>query len=236
MVSNWILKLWIINALLDSTYSKDSNDILFVIFGPRNQKIWFFKDLAKIRFEFLIWTLIDLGADTWPCLIAPYRFGWGRVMRWPRERERLPRLHPDEGEGGGWRDVSGDVLRVLGDGVDLWRIGPSQLVREKHRWKIESPGGERGARAHRRWRISPEELADGRRFVEEFRWFETKSSREKKGGELGRGPRGIYSWPRLAEGARVWARGRRWTAEDDPVQEESLPEVGDDMWVLGVSR
>jgi hypothetical protein len=29
----------------------------------------------------------------------------------------------------------------------------------------------------------PEELADGRRFVEEFRRLETKSSREKKGGK-----------------------------------------------------
>jgi hypothetical protein len=38
------------------------------------------------------------------------------------------------------------------------------------------------------------------------------------------------------EGLGFGSGARRWTAEDDPVQEEeSLPEVGDDMWVLGVS-
>jgi hypothetical protein len=41
-------------ALMDSTSLKVSNDILFTIFGPRDQKIWFIKDLDQIWFQILI--------------------------------------------------------------------------------------------------------------------------------------------------------------------------------------
>jgi hypothetical protein len=41
--SIWILNLWDIMALLDSTCLKVSNGILFVIFGCRDQKIWISK-------------------------------------------------------------------------------------------------------------------------------------------------------------------------------------------------
>jgi hypothetical protein len=44
MNSNWILNPWIISALMDSRCSKDSIDILFAIFGPRDQKIWILQD------------------------------------------------------------------------------------------------------------------------------------------------------------------------------------------------
>jgi hypothetical protein len=36
---------------MDSRGSKDSNDILFAIFGPTDQKIWFSKDWDQIWFE-----------------------------------------------------------------------------------------------------------------------------------------------------------------------------------------
>jgi hypothetical protein len=40
----------------------------------------------------------------------------------------------------------------------------------------------------------------------------------------------------LQEGLGFGSGARRWTVEDDPVQEEeSLPKVGDDMWIPGVS-
>jgi hypothetical protein len=77
MVSNLVPKLWSFCALVDSTRPKDSNDILFVIFGLMDRKIWFSKDLAKNIFEFLIiWTLFDLGADTCQIPISPYHFIW----------------------------------------------------------------------------------------------------------------------------------------------------------------
>jgi hypothetical protein len=42
IVSNWTHKILDIFVLLDSIFPKDSNSILFVIFGPTDQKIWFF--------------------------------------------------------------------------------------------------------------------------------------------------------------------------------------------------
>jgi hypothetical protein len=54
IISNWILKQWNFMALLESTCSKVSNDILFVIFRCTVWKIWISKDLAKIRFKFSV--------------------------------------------------------------------------------------------------------------------------------------------------------------------------------------
>jgi hypothetical protein len=42
------MNLWSFSALMDSTHSKDSNDILFVIFGPIDQKIWILQDSIEI--------------------------------------------------------------------------------------------------------------------------------------------------------------------------------------------
>jgi hypothetical protein len=42
-------------ALMDSTCSKDSIDILFVIFRITDQKIWFIKVLDEIWFQISIW-------------------------------------------------------------------------------------------------------------------------------------------------------------------------------------
>jgi hypothetical protein len=36
---------------MDSTRSKDSIDVLFVIFGRRNQKLWFSEDWTEFWFE-----------------------------------------------------------------------------------------------------------------------------------------------------------------------------------------
>jgi hypothetical protein len=51
--SIWILNLWDIMALLDSTCLKVSNGILFVIFGCRDQKIWISKVWTEFKFEIL---------------------------------------------------------------------------------------------------------------------------------------------------------------------------------------
>jgi hypothetical protein len=51
-------------------------------------------------------------------------------------------LLPEEGEWGGWSGADDDVLWVLDDGIDLRRIGPSQVVREVRQRKVERIGGE----------------------------------------------------------------------------------------------
>jgi hypothetical protein len=76
IVSNWILKLWIIITLVDSTYSKDSNDILFEIFRVRKQKLWIMQDSIEIWHEFLFW--ISFKPEVATCLfpIWAYQFDW----------------------------------------------------------------------------------------------------------------------------------------------------------------
>jgi hypothetical protein len=59
---------------MDSTCSKDSNDILFVIFGCGDQKLWISKDLDQIWFEILIEICFSSEADTWTFPIGEYRF------------------------------------------------------------------------------------------------------------------------------------------------------------------
>jgi hypothetical protein len=76
IVSNLTHKIWIIIVLLDSRCSKDSNGILFAIFGCRDQKIWFFKVSAQIWFNFYFELLFDLEKATWRYGIRRYRFGW----------------------------------------------------------------------------------------------------------------------------------------------------------------
>jgi hypothetical protein len=76
MVSNWILKLWIISALIDSTCLKVSNDILFVIFRAIVWKLWFLQDPAEFWFKIPIEIFFKPGPDTWRVLIRRYRFGW----------------------------------------------------------------------------------------------------------------------------------------------------------------
>jgi hypothetical protein len=60
----------------------------------------------------------------------------------------LPVMRP----GGGWSEHDAGVHRVTDDGVDLWRNGPVQLVREKRREEEESLGGEGEDRAYLRRR------------------------------------------------------------------------------------
>jgi hypothetical protein len=62
-------------ALIDSTCSKDSNDILFVICGLINQKIWFSEDLDEFWFKFLFESCFKSGTATCLLLIGAYRFG-----------------------------------------------------------------------------------------------------------------------------------------------------------------
>jgi hypothetical protein len=50
IVSIWILNLWNISALINSTCSKDSSGILFVIFGCRDQKIWIIQEWTQFWF------------------------------------------------------------------------------------------------------------------------------------------------------------------------------------------
>jgi hypothetical protein len=57
IVSNWTHKIRSFIVLLDSTLSKDSNGISFVIFWVTDQKLWFFKDLDQFWFEKPIWIL-----------------------------------------------------------------------------------------------------------------------------------------------------------------------------------
>jgi hypothetical protein len=74
MISIWVMKLCNISAPLDSTCSKDSNGILFVIFGCRDQKIWIIQDLTAFWFEILFWIYFDSEANTWRVLIRGYWF------------------------------------------------------------------------------------------------------------------------------------------------------------------
>jgi hypothetical protein len=53
IVSNGTHKIWIFIVLLDCTFPKDSNEILFVIFGPTDQKIWILQDWIEFWFKFL---------------------------------------------------------------------------------------------------------------------------------------------------------------------------------------
>jgi hypothetical protein len=86
MISNWILKLWFINALLDSTYSKDSNGMLFVKFWVTDQKIWIIKVLDEIWCQNLIWIRFKSEEATWRVLIWGYRF-----MRISDQNRRIKR-------------------------------------------------------------------------------------------------------------------------------------------------
>jgi hypothetical protein len=65
---------------MDSTHSKDSNDILFVIFGPIDQKIWILQDSIEIWFEILFWICFESEADTWRNIIGQYQFVWITVL------------------------------------------------------------------------------------------------------------------------------------------------------------
>jgi hypothetical protein len=67
---------------MDSTHSKVSNGVLFVIFGRRDQKIWIIKVLYEIWFEIPIWITFKSGADTWSYLIRRYHFR--RIKNWGR--------------------------------------------------------------------------------------------------------------------------------------------------------
>jgi hypothetical protein len=59
--SNLTHKIWIIIVLLDSRCSKDSNGILFVIFGHRKQKIWILQDWIEFWFKILFDFLFYIG-------------------------------------------------------------------------------------------------------------------------------------------------------------------------------
>jgi hypothetical protein len=78
--SIWILKLCVIMVLLDSTHSKVSNDILFVIFGPMNQKIWIIQYWTEFRFEILFYICFESEQATCRFLISRYQFRRIRVL------------------------------------------------------------------------------------------------------------------------------------------------------------
>jgi hypothetical protein len=70
-------------VLLDSRSLKDSNGILFAIFGPRDQKIWILQDSMEFWFEILLRICFKLEAGTWQLSIGSYRFGQIDVLsRW----------------------------------------------------------------------------------------------------------------------------------------------------------
>jgi hypothetical protein len=64
-------------VLMDSTCLKFSSDILFVIFGCRNQKLLIFKDLDEIWFENLIW--ICFGSEVATCRNEIHRYRFVRI-------------------------------------------------------------------------------------------------------------------------------------------------------------
>jgi hypothetical protein len=82
MDSNWTHKIIGFIGSLDSTHSKDSNEVSFVIFGSTEQKLWFFKDLDQIWFENLFEICSGSDRATWRYGIRWYRFvrikNWGR--------------------------------------------------------------------------------------------------------------------------------------------------------------
>jgi hypothetical protein len=61
---------------MDSTHSKVSSGILFVIFWVIDQKIWISKDWIEIWFQNLIWIRFKSEADTCLIPIGLYRFVW----------------------------------------------------------------------------------------------------------------------------------------------------------------
>jgi hypothetical protein len=69
-------KIWSFIVLLDSTFPKDSNEILFSIFGLINRKIWILQDWVEIWLEFSIWIGLIRNRATWRFLIGRYQFGW----------------------------------------------------------------------------------------------------------------------------------------------------------------
>jgi hypothetical protein len=79
IVSNWTHKIWIIIALLDSRFPKDSNGISFAIFGSMNRKIWILQDWNGIWFENLF------GKSVWT------QVGHVAVFRWPVPVQLDPR-------------------------------------------------------------------------------------------------------------------------------------------------
>jgi hypothetical protein len=112
IVSNWTHKIKDIIVLLDSRCSKDSNGILFVIFEPTDQKIWFFKVLAKFRFRNLFRLEFELEADTWLDLIGWYRFGricteGHRIKRWMDAPDHSIPLRLSDQSWGVWSRSSG---------------------------------------------------------------------------------------------------------------------------------
>jgi hypothetical protein len=74
--SNWAHKIWSLIVLLDSRCSKDSNGILFVIFGSMKRKIWILQDWVEIWLEISIWIGSIRNRATWQLFISRYRFGW----------------------------------------------------------------------------------------------------------------------------------------------------------------
>jgi hypothetical protein len=93
IVSNWTHKIWIIIVLLDSRCSKDSNEILFVIFGLTERKLWIFKDSIEIWSEILNRNSFEPEIDMCRSVTGRYRFGWiavveRRIKRWSDGSDR----------------------------------------------------------------------------------------------------------------------------------------------------
>jgi hypothetical protein len=100
-------------------------------------------------------------------------------------------------------------------------------VRQKRRKEL---GGEEGALAHRGRRIRAKAPAVAAKSGVQFEQPRGIARAEKERGEGGGA--GLYTGADTLRRVLGFSTGaRRWTAEGDPVQEEeSLPEVGDDMW------
>jgi hypothetical protein len=178
---------------MDSRCSKDSNGILFVIFGLTDRKIWFFKDLDEIWFEKPIWIL--------------FWFRQGHVALWyslvPLRVDQ--ELRPLDLKGFGWIRSShtGSVSDLI------WGVGSrsdgSEKIWERSSPRVRSPatGGEVAALGVNgemlRWSLDYGETTTSFRTM---RWT----------WELDRRPR------LLAEGGEGYGRrsfGRRWFSAVD---------------------
>jgi hypothetical protein len=83
IVSNWTHKIWSFISLLDFRCSKDSNEILFAIFGLIEWKLWILQDWVEIWLDISIWIGLIRNRATWQLFISRYRFGWiVNASRW----------------------------------------------------------------------------------------------------------------------------------------------------------
>jgi hypothetical protein len=132
-------------------------------------------------------------------------------------------LLPDEGEGGGWSCAGDDVLRVLDDGVDLWRFESRQAVREMRQNKGRRLGEGGGLGLTGSARFGRKRLQMGGAPVTNSVVLGVSQAERRKGGWMGR-PGGFIGSRCLAEGVRVRAQGEIGRRAGEGL----CPGVGDD--------